>query len=630
MTHRLPDLPDDILFLVLANLECTRDFRALALSCRRLHRLVSSDGWRIFVRTKFPSLAVPAPAAGSRTWRQLAESMTWQSRCWDKRSLQFHVLLPRQEFSGHGRRYGDGLGGFMSVVDAHLDLATQQELVVWGAGEDIHARYRERQGRGKASKVSWHKLGGNDSGLRGGYDDVKTLKVVKHGGSRAIIAGRHNGELSLLSAEPNCFGERIAQLGPVTEQNTSSQQLSEPDTINSLDIFQSSSGPLLAAAAKTTLRIYGLPEDDAEVISPLSTYDLRDNILFFSSARLGAARWLDNGDTIAMALVGCKDPLRYLARTPTGWSHHAAAKNERMEKEFGASFARTVTPNSLEPVHYLQSGARRGTSLLLSSWKDGTIRLQDLRTPSPFDGVYQDNVDPWSNAESLMAYGTERFVAGGADGLTIQVFDFRWPKAYYHTSGLPCLGRSPFPRPHQPFMKPPVAELQGGVQCDHVMGRLCRWHTLSQNLYFRPNAKFFLSNSLRQYKSSSVWSLARPSDVSPNFYIGLTGGVIEATLEQTPDTYPPNTATVDPNFGFDDWRAGVPAASGYKGRLLLPALMETGDGYSYKGNDRSILLPALNRYHGPAEWMASRGSLAKHHRLDNGYQEETDFMRELS
>ncbi|KAL2162208.1 hypothetical protein VTH06DRAFT_7121 [Thermothelomyces fergusii] len=603
MTIRLPDLPDDVLFLVVANLECARDFRALALACRRFQRLVNSDGWRIFVRTRFPSLAIPAPATASHTWRQLAESMTWQSRCWDKRSLQFQLMLPRREANGRRRQHGDGIGDFMTVVDAQLDPATQQELVVWGSGEDLYARCRQRRGRGKASSTSWHRLRGSDFGLRGGYDDVNTVKLVKHPSGRAVVAGRHNGELALLSAEPDRFGERIAQFGPVAEQNNNVQQLSEPDAINSLDVLHNSSSLLLAAASKSTLRIYGLPEDDPEMVSPLTTYDLKETVLAASSARLGGVRWLGNGDTIAMAL------------------------NERVEKEFNISPARTVTPNSLEPVHYLHSGARRGTDLLLSAWKDGTIRLQDLRTPSHFDAVYQDNVDPWSNAESLMAYGTERFVAGGSDGLTIHVFDFRWPKAYYHTSGLPCLGRSPFPRPHQPFMTPPKAGLGRGARCDHVAGSRCRWHGLSRELYFRPNAKFFLSNSLRQYTSSSVWSLARASDMSPNFYIGLTGGVIEATLERTPDTYPPDTATVDPNFGFDDWRAGVPSWVGYTAKPLWPSLMETGDGYSYKGNDRSILLPALNRHHGPAEWMASRGELASHHRLDNGYQEQDDFVR---
>jgi hypothetical protein len=239
-----------------------------------------------------------------------------------------------------------------------------------------------------------------------------------------------------------------------------------------------------------------------------------------------------------------------------------------------------------------------------------------------------------------MAYGTERFLAGGGDGLTIQIFDFRWPKPYHHTSGLPCLSRPPFPHPHQPFMKPlPTPDPNPRSHCDHAANLPCHWHFLSRSLYYRPNAKYFLSESLRSLTransssrrsaGSTVWSLARASDLSPNFYIGISGGVIEATLEQTPDTLPPNTATVDPNFGFSDWRAAAPAESGYRSKPLVPALMETGDGYSFKGNDRSILLPGLRRYQGPRDWEGvemERAGLRRWHRLDGGYQMEGDFV----
>jgi hypothetical protein len=261
----------------------------------------------------------------------------------------------------------------MSVVDAHLDLATQQELVVWGAGEDIVARYRERQGQGKVSKTSWQKLEGGKLGLSGGYDDVKTIKIVKHGSGRAIVAGRHNGVLSLLSAEPDRFGEHIAQFISATDSEINTRQLSEPGTINALDVVESSKGPLVAAASKTDLRIYGLPDSHSGEIAPSTSYDLKERDLMPSSARLGGAKWMGDGESIALALVGSKDPLRYLSLTPTGWSHHAVGKSRRMEEEFNIGSDRTISPNSLEPV-YLHSGAKRGTSLLLSSWKDGTIR----------------------------------------------------------------------------------------------------------------------------------------------------------------------------------------------------------------------------------------------------------------
>ena len=264
-------------------------------------------------------------------------------------------------------------------------------------------------------------------------------------------------------------------------------------------------------------------------------------------------------------------------------------------------------------------------------------RLQDLRTPSPFDAVFQDNVDPWSNTEALMAYGTDRFIAGSGDGLTLQVYDFRWTRNYYHTTALPCLSQPPFPRPHQPFMQslttttttttPPFKTRS---HCDHVARLCCPWHSHAQSLYYRPNAKYFLNESLRSFRTSSVWSLARSSDVAPSLYVGVSGGVLEASLEPTPPEYPLTTTTtftttvVDPHFGCADWRAQAPPDSGYRAKPLVPALMETGDGYSFKGNDRSILLPGLLRYQGPREGC-ERGGLARHHRLDIGYQQDYDF-----
>lgn len=232
-----------------------------------------------------------------------------------------------------------------------------------------------------------------------------------------------------------------------------------------------------------------------------------------------------------------------------------------------------------------------------------------------------------------MAYGTERFLAGGGDGLTIKIFDFRWTKNYYHTTGLPCLDRKPFPRPHQPFLKPPTDRARGRARCDHVRGRPCHWHDLSRRIYYRPNAKYFLSESVRSFRTSSVWSLARPSDVSPNLYVGISGGVIEAALEPCPDAgrYPASAAAVvDPHFGFADWRAAAPPGSGYRSKPLIPALMEIGDGYSFKGNDRSILLPSLLTYQGPRESLGNPGgALAKHHRLDNGYHHDVDFLSDM-
>lgn len=238
-------------------------------------------------------------------------------------------------------------------------------------------------------------------------------------------------------------------------------------------------------------------------------------------------------------------------------------------------------------------------------------------------------MDPRTVSLALMAYGTERFISGGLD-LAVDIFDFRWPRSYHHTAGLPCHRGTPFPRAHQPFLQPITTEPTGRALCDHVKGQPCHWHGLSKGLYYRPNAKLFLSQSLGTHKTSAIWSFARASDVSPNFYIAISGAILEANLEETPETYPPERTTVDPNFGFPDWRAQAQPGSGYKTRPVVPALMETGDGYSFKRNDRTIRMPGLRRYQGPREWTADRAMLEKHHRLDIGYHEEADFAYDMA
>ncbi|KAK4189394.1 hypothetical protein QBC35DRAFT_514129 [Podospora australis] len=619
----LTALPDEILLLVIANFESARDLFSLSLTSKTLYRLVSEDGWRLFVKNRFPSLSVPPPTSGPHTWNQLAESLTWQSRCWDRRALQFQALLPwrRQQHQRAHHRAESNL--FHTVVDAHFDLTTQEELVVWGAGEDIVARYRQRNGDARLSNSSWHRVRGKELGFEAGHDDVKAIKVVQHQSGRAIVTGRHNGQLSLLSAEPSRFGEHITDFNLASQSLADGQQALEQNTVNSVDVLHKDTTSLIAAATKNTLSIFRLGEDDDPESDPSMTYDLREEVFSSSSSRLSRAKWMGSDDLIALALGGSRDPLRYLILTPTGWTHQTAAKNLDIMSRFDLKADGNLCPNSIEPVYRNGTGK---TSLLLSAWRDGTCRLQDLRTSSPFDTVYQDNIDPWVDAEALMTYGGERFVAGGGDGLTIKIFDFRWTKGYYHTSGLSCLDRVPFPAPSQAFLKPPTSDLVGQKKCDHLTGQHCHWHKFSKDIYYRPNYKYFLTRSLSPHaQNASVWSFARGSDISPHFYVGISGGVIEANLEPCPNSYPPDHPTVDNNFGFQNWRARAADGSGYVSRVISPTLMEIGDGYAYKHNDRSIRLPRLWKCGGPQGWTGDQLQASKHHRLDVNYQLRGDL-----
>ena len=594
MPLTLADLPEDIWRLIFTDLACARDLRAVALQCRRLNQIVQEEGWRVFVKTRFRSLDIPVPSSKRNvTWQQLADSLTWQSRNWDRRAVRFEYIRPVEETRHSGRPY-------QPIVDADYDFEEQQETLIWGAGENIVARFRKKRPLGQASNVSWRYSAGTKVGYKCGRGDVRALSIVKdwraHNGDRAFLAGRDNGDLGLCSLEPPRFGKLIAAFkGEPKAEGSPGGAITNPwsshSTINSVDILNTGSKMLAAAATRTRVLIYDMPEDEPTDLYPSDYFKLGEDTVGspeISSDHLTQichATWMGQNKTIAIALKGCQDPLRYLTLTPTGWVVQTAAKNSKLENDFGIRYG-NVCPKSLSPIRP-QGLNQTSTDLLLSAWRDGTCRLQDLRTPSSFDMVYQDDVDPAATMEVLMSWGTERFIGGGMDAGLIKVFDFRWHRPYHHTEALPCADRVPYPPPCQPFLKDPLhvalRAYNVGAVCDHVSKKPCRYHGLARHSYYRPNSCFLMSRAMYETQISTsarriisdgaIWSFAKISDCMPNFYVGVSGGIIECALN--PYTAKP---LIDPNFGFQDWRSYQPEVEGYVSSPIKVKLMETGDG----------------------------------------------------
>ncbi|KAK3402170.1 hypothetical protein B0T20DRAFT_370294 [Sordaria brevicollis] len=717
-TLGLADLPHEILLLILSSLPTATDVSHLGLTCRTFRQLIVSEGWRAFVLAGFPSLvnSIPAPTTSSSSqggqqngtggrsgWQQVAESLTWQSRCWDKRSLTFCAIYPSssphqtrgpQQHGGQGQTQRGNI--FQSVVDADFDFATGRELLVWGAGEDLVARRRDWGGGQKsksAPKFSWFKHEGREEGWRKGYDDVVALQVMRgdvpllstageegkeqkgkewiekgsrgggwrgrgdrKGYGKAVVVGRDNGDLDLVEAEGERFGKRIVRFRPRQEEEGERRYVQ--DTINTVDVLYDAPGGkrLVAAATKKAVGVYALPDGEEEIgedqgVSPVVVYDLQKSVLDNSTAQLCSAKWMGGqGSVMALALKGCSERLQYLSITESGeWTHHTTAKSVITSGGLGGLSIpdADICANSLSPVYASPSQQKSGgTTLLLSGWKDGTIRLQDLRTSSPYDAIYQDNIQPWDHVEAILTYGTERFVAGaGNSGATIKIFDFRWPKPYSHTSALPCLGRQPFPKPHQPFSKAPNTSPTGRARCEHLLGLECHWHSLSKHLYYRPNATIFLPRGVpghehdrnNQHGFTRTWSLAKATDTSPNFYLGVSGGVIEANLQPTSST---GQVEIDPIYGYNypyftgplpvthhpfsphslrsqtqggglhgNHPQGTSAEMlGYTTVPIKYSLMETGDGKSVEANDRSIRMPRMMGPFEPSSAFANPGS----------------------
>lgn len=640
----LDALPDDVLLLIVVHLETAKDIRALLLANRRLASLIRADNesvWRAFVRSRFPSTPIPfVPSSASSSypkWGEIASSLTWQSRAWERRSLSFQAMLPESSLNqGRGSRRRQGTP-YHPVLDAHFDFAAKEELVVWGAGENLIAR-RRILGRGSTSpeEVAWHRLDGKDLGYSAGRDDIKALSVVEGvADGLGALVGRDNGHLVLLDLSEKGFGQKLAGFSPEFSTADGNEDFGpttrfNQGTINSIDVLARKK--LVAAATKAGVQLYHLPEEAGANVGPSAYLDLTTHHFDAPNTTLGYARWMGE-DTMAFALQGCQHQLRYATITPTGIETLSSYKNPTLEDRFDISYGKgRLCTHSLTPID--ASSVTGGNSkLILTAWRDGSVRLQDLRTQSPSDLVYCDNIDPWSEFESLLPFGTSHFVAGGAHGATVKVFDFRWSKDYYHTAALPCSAERPFPKPIQPFLQAPGISATTRPRCEaRPAGSRCTWHELSRDLYYRPNGTFFFSKSLpRKDAYAGVWSMARSSSLAPNFYIGISGGVVEASLSSTLAGSAGGASEVDPVFGWT--MGGQDSGAGYSTMPLEASLMETGDGMMYRENDRTVRMPPMRG----KGWNKLRRDeyedipyeLRARHRLDERYQIMSDFVDDV-
>lgn len=520
-------------------------------------------------------------------------------------------------------------------MDVHADLGANEELVVWGAGENIVARRRRgRRADWTPAETLWHRVDGAASGYCAGYDDITALAIVEgvcgKEGELGMVVGRDNGHLALLGAGETEFGERLADLVPRGVGDDEPAGWTQ-DKISSVDVL--SQQGRVAVSTKSAVLLYSLPRDDAGVDVAASAYlDFTTPALVDSSESLGGAKWMGS-DTLVLGMNGRKDPLRYVRVTPAGFEDVVPVQNTALEEKFSLEPNKShLCSSSLTPIDGTSVAGGHGTNLVLSSWRDGTVRLQDLRTPSALDLVYSDNIDPWSALDTLLPFGATHFIGGGAHGATIKVFDFRWPRQYFHTAALPCGKERPVPNPSQPFLSAPTDRGSQCAACNHRTGRTCRWHALSQTLYHRPNGTFFFSKSLpRAVAQVCVWSMARASPLAPNFYIGLSGGVVEASLATLPPISSAHETDVDPHFGWVPSVQRDMGASGYEVHDLDASLMETGDGRLCAENVRSVRMPAM-RGRGWSRISEKMGDgvperLVRRHRLDERYHVLADFDR---
>ncbi|KAF5639039.1 uncharacterized protein FTJAE_5013 [Fusarium tjaetaba] len=509
----LASLPDDIVLDIVEHLDTARDVAHVSALTKHLQSLIRQDGWRTFVKTRFPSLQIDTNS--ETRWSSVADRATYLDRCWEKRGFWVNVLHEKKNQPERFQRRVAGSQSvlFHSVLDARLISSLNNEVIAAGVGENLMVCIKPVDGQQDA----WYQIGGHDHGYRAGTGDVTATSVTENDGIPHIVVGRANGDISIHSGKDK-FATIAKQLNPTDEallSHASDPMRKSPGQVAVSSLQWHPETNLLASGKGSVLTLYSLGVSDDQVLSPLDYHEFSKASPADEASLLRSTKFMGR-DILACALGGTRNPLRWGQLTPAGLQFFNAHSN----------------------------------SILV-----------DIRTPSPQDAIYRDRFQPYQAGSSLLVYGTERFVSGSNTAPDIRLFDFRYPKPYHHTTALPCSPQWPFPsQKDDHIMKQGWAPEHQPQKCDPQNGVLCYWHGASRRNYWRPDATIHIGSPTYD----RIYCLAKASDLSDTIYCGVRGAILEMNLHLTEDMVHNHNQRTTPT----DWSMGRPG-----GKI---SLIETG------------------------------------------------------
>ncbi|KAF5242250.1 hypothetical protein FANTH_8764 [Fusarium anthophilum] len=509
----LASLPDDIVLDVVEHLDTARDVAHVSALTKHLQSLIRQDGWRTFVKTRFPSLQIDTNS--ETRWSSVADRATYLDRCWEKRGFWVNALHEKKNQPERFQRRVAGSQSvlFHSVLDARLMSSLNNEVIAAGVGENLMVCIKPVDGQ----QDTWYQIGGHDHGYRAGTGDVTATSVTEIDGIPNIVVGRANGDISIHSGQDK-FATVAKHLNPPDEALLShafDPMRKSPGQVAVSSLQWHPETNLLASGKGSVLTLYNLSVSDDQVLSPLDYHEFSKASPADEASLLRSTKFMGK-DIMACALGGTRNPLRWGQLTPAG----------------------------------LQLFNAHSNSILV-----------DIRTPSPQDAVYRDRFQPYQAGSSLLVYGTERFVSGSNTAPDIRLFDFRYPKPYHHTTALPCSPQWPFPsQKDDHIMKQGWAPEHQPQKCDPQNGVLCYWHGASRRNYWRPDATIHIGSPTYD----RIYCLAKASDLSDTIYCGVRGAILEMNLHLTEDMVHNHNQRTTPT----DWSMGRPG-----GKI---SLIETG------------------------------------------------------
>ena len=514
-------LPSELLDLIVYYFESTNSLLQLALTCRRLSQYVKLDGYRVYVQTAFPF------SKTSSDWQSTAKSLTALSRAWKIKAFVARDLAPARtgpsssvlsvtrhesSMSGSPAQPRQSMGYQPAI--ACLNRGDAGSTLAWGAGAELIIRSTDSEtepGEGKGS-LQW--IFWKDPTTTDGKHDITSVNLL---GSQQLPPDvQHNVFIGRA-------GGRLERVRVVNGDVEVQRYNLDERSIRSAHT-NSDPQPLLVVGLDNAVALYDTRES-IESQNPISEMQIAEEgqgvstwtVRFIGNRRVGVGRGPSNS------------VLRVFQIQP----HGAIAPLQ----EFIS--ARKDSLYCIEPLV-----APRGASeLLLAGWYSGSVTLHDLRIRSSIVLSYEDPIDPSSPIYSLCSFANDRFVAGGGRHSCIKIFDLRMSGSYPYAAG----------------------EIEGQKA------------QTNQDLGYPSFEDYsvFLRRPGRRNLTSPVYSLAKASEYSSNFYAGLENHVMQLDLYSMSET----NARPDPRLSLanrlDEPRTG-PKVADEAGRLAIVGHTRSG------------------------------------------------------
>ncbi|OJD26424.1 hypothetical protein ACJ73_02197 [Blastomyces percursus] len=569
------DLSPDIVYHIVSFLSTASCVHNLALTCRRLHEIISAENYRIFqafVQSRFESIDVPP------FWVDAARALTSRSRAFDRKAIIGRFVLPPQNARriGHPRtvRTDHPTLGYRPVIDSYEvwcenSWHSRKEVLVWGAGADLNIRVTDLRFYGKNSirehrvepdvEVTRHRrsigrtLDGvtwavfNDLHGVNSWDDIAGVHAVPstYGEpgteSEDIIFGRRNGSLVRMAISPGT-GSSVLKKRYITGES------------NSLEKTDLSAGPQRVLAATLGRRSIAFFRADAEEdeLQPLDKLETTSR----GFAKHKCSRLLCDA-RIAVGSDGIIDTISVYDLTPTGVTR---IRDFKMDDFDEGGLIRKSQVQTIEPLPVTSRTGGRAGDVFLAGWEDSKVRLHDLRSPKLYVSSYIDTVDD-SLIYDIQPIGRECFLVGSGINATVKFFDMRMPNRYSYLDARPAPLYSQNHRNHHHrqtsngFHNPQLQNVETPAS-EKILKDSLRHHT-------RRDVSVFLSNRPPAHPSSRaplfrdnlryrgpIYTMSLPSPSSSTVYVGVEANIIRLDFASTDDITGPHRQWYEQNLGL--------------------------------------------------------------------------------